>query len=123
MMKLTSVRRIITSSSLSNFRRNLSNVHSPIYLHLDDAFARAPLLPPRAIIPIPAPRSRSASLASDNKYRLRLATGKEKTLHGTLHRLAVDLHWCHRERIRWPAEDTIRSSTYVRISPRDISLD
>lgn len=84
------------------------------YLHPDDALIQLPPAPPRDILPL----SRRALMTQDEgpkpTFLPRPAAGREKTLCTILHELALDLHWCHRERIPWPVEESLKPSTYVQ---------
>lgn len=88
------------------------------YLHPDDALFQLPPLPPRDILPPSTQMSGCAAIFDDtstSSLKPQLATGREKTLPSVLHSLAVDLHWCHRERIHWPVEESLKPSTYTYI--------
>ncbi|KAK7678313.1 hypothetical protein QCA50_018661 [Cerrena zonata] len=84
------------------------------YLHPDDALAQLPPAPPCHMLPILKPIRPWPLIPTDGedvKCKPRPADGREKTLSNTLGSFAVDLHWCHREWIRWTAEKTLEPST------------
>lgn len=107
-------RRALTRFPKAYLLRLATTVIRTNYLHPDDALIQIPPAPSRDILPLSTLRGHSLALQPQGEklaYKPRLAIGREKTLCSILHVLPVDLHWCHRERIHWRAEKSLKPTT------------